>query len=144
MFGTVFSCTLKWPPSTLSPNKRLHWARVAKEKRLYREECRLESVKVINGEKGGENVKKNVHSSERLHLFLSFIPPDKRQYDRDNLVARMKSGIDGVADALSINDVKFHYVTAEMVDCRPIKPGFVMLRIESVPVVNNLYHMGLV
>ena len=46
---------------------------------------------------------------------MLFIPPDKRSYDRDNLVARMKSGIDGLADALRINDKRFNTVISTTV-----------------------------
>ena len=30
---------LGWPPSDLSPNKRLHWAKVALAKKHYRQAC---------------------------------------------------------------------------------------------------------
>jgi crossover junction endodeoxyribonuclease RusA len=41
-------------------------------------------------------------------LRLTFYPPSRRQYDLDNCVAAMKSGLDGVADALQVNDHRFH------------------------------------
>ena len=45
-----------------------------------------------------------------LTLKLTFVPPDRRSYDRDNLMARMKSGIDGMCDAIKIDDKVFHTV----------------------------------
>lgn len=47
-------------------------------------------------------------------LILRFVPPDRRHYDRDNLIARMKSGLDGMCDALGIDDIQFMSVTASL------------------------------
>lgn len=38
---------------------------------------------------------------------LTFYPPCKRNRDRDNLLAAMKSGLDGLADAMNVNDRRF-------------------------------------
>ena len=63
---------------------------------------------------------------------MTFIPPDKRSYDRDNLVARMKSGIDGLADALGINDKRFNTVISTM--DTDYLGGFVRIRIlQEIP-----------
>jgi len=61
------------------------------------------------------------------HVVLVFTPPDRRTYDRDNLVARMKAGIDGMCDALMIDDKDFDTLTAK-VDAGRIG-GFVRVRI---------------
>lgn len=43
-----------------------------------------------------------------LHVELVFRPPpDHRERDRDNLLASMKAGLDGVASALQIDDSRF-------------------------------------
>ena len=63
---------------------------------------------------------------------MTFIPPDRRSYDRDNLVARMKSGIDGLSDALRINDKRFNTVISTMDTDR--YGGFVHIRIlQEIP-----------
>ena len=63
---------------------------------------------------------------------MTFIPPDRRSYDRDNLVARMKSGIDGLADALKINDKRFNTVISTM--NTDYLGGFVRIRIlQEIP-----------
>jgi hypothetical protein len=41
--------------------------------------------------------------------------PDKRWRDADNLLAMIKSGIDGVCDATGINDMAFRRVIVERV-----------------------------
>lgn len=43
----------------------------------------------------------------RVHLWIDFYPPDKRHRDDDNMAAAFKSGRDGLADALKIDDKRF-------------------------------------
>ncbi len=38
---------------------------------------------------------------------ITFYPPDKRHRDADNMVASIKSALDGIADALGVNDRRF-------------------------------------
>lgn len=75
----------------------MHWALAARAKRIYRLACWAE----VMGQKPDKV------PEGPLYLELTFHPPDGRSYDRDNLVARMKAGIDGMADALKINDRQF-------------------------------------
>lgn len=42
-----------------------------------------------------------------LAVHLEFYPPNKRSRDWDNLLASMKSGLDGLADGLGVNDSLF-------------------------------------
>lgn len=88
---------LPWPPSELSPNKRQHWAQLAKAKKLYRAACatqaRLQGIDRM--------------ASERLHLSLTFYPPTRRAYDLDNLLARCKAGLDGLADVVGVDDSRW-------------------------------------
>lgn len=85
---------LPWPPKELSPNARTHWARLAKVKKAYREACYWQAI-----EQGARPIKAN-----GLHLTLTFVPPSRREYDLDNALARMKSGLDGLADVLGVDD----------------------------------------
>lgn len=117
----MIEVVLGWPPSDLSPNARLHWGKVARAKKQYRQAC-LSVTK--------EQLKKYPNYNELpeiLVLEMTFIPPDRRSYDRDNLVARMKSGIDGLSDALRINDKRFNTVISTM-DPNYLG-GFVKIRI---------------
>ncbi len=121
----MIELVLGWPPSNLSPNARLHWAKLARAKKQYRNACFSVSK---------EQLKKfNTDSiPEKLVLEMTFIPPDRRSYDRDNLVARMKSGIDGLADALKINDKRFNTVISTM--DTDYLGGFVRIRIlQEIP-----------
>ena len=116
---------LGWPPSNLSPNARLHWAKLARAKKHYRQACNSVAKEQLKKYKCDK-------LPERLVLEMTFIPPDRRNYDRDNLVARMKSGIDGLADALKINDKRFNTVISTM--DTDMLGGFVRIRIlQEIP-----------
>lgn len=97
--------TLPWPLAQLSPNARLHWAKVARAKKQYRKACWATCLEQMPGQR------LSVYGEQPgLTLKLTFVPPDRRSYDRDNLMARMKSGIDGMCDAIEIDDKLFHTV----------------------------------
>lgn len=90
----MYEITLPWPPKDLSPNSRIHWAKLAQAKKAYRTECFLQAR--IAGVKRQE--------ARRAHVSISFVPPDRRGRDLDNCLAMLKSGLDGIADALGIDD----------------------------------------
>lgn len=89
---------LPFPPKILSPNARPHWAALAKAKKLYRRDCFLDAR--IQGVKTLKDV-------QTLNVHLVFFPPDRRPRDADNMLAAMKSGNDGLADALGVDDSKW-------------------------------------
>lgn len=90
---------LPWPDKNLNPNKRLHWAVLAKAKKQYRQICCAITLQAkISVCKTGE---------DPIFLEVLFCPPDRRHRDYDNMIASMKSGLDGVADALGVNDRRF-------------------------------------
>lgn len=112
--------TLPWPASGLSPNARLHWAKKSKLAKAYRRECSLLALEA--GWRG-------ISWTGKVHLWIDFYPPDKRHRDDDNMAAAFKSGRDGLADALGIDDKRFvsHPFNTEKVG------GFVMVRITEGP-----------
>lgn len=85
---------LPWPPTGLSPNARNHWAKTAKLKKAYREACSWSAM---------QQGAKPIHA-DKLHLTLTFYPPTRRAYDLDNALARCKTGLDGLADVLKVDD----------------------------------------
>lgn len=86
-----------WPPKELSPNASIHWAKKAKFKKSYRETCWALALEAkLECEKLG-----------KIPIEITFYPPDRRHRDADNMVASIKSGLDGLADALKINDKHF-------------------------------------
>lgn len=87
-----------WPLKELSPNARQHYMAHARAKKKYREACRV--LALAAGVKALSN-------AGRLHVELTFYPPDRRPRDQDNMLASMKSGLDGLSDALGLDDRNF-------------------------------------
>ena len=99
---------LDWPPSILSPNNRSHWARKAPVKARFKSDCFFLAKK--NGDP-------QFHAGMgTIPLTLIFHPPSKRKYDIDNLLASMKAGLDGIAEAWGVNDTRFRPITIDFGD----------------------------
>jgi len=111
--------TLPWPPKELSPNARVHWSVRSKAAKEYRLECYLacKEAKLVAPDTGG-----------KLHLWIDFHPPSNRRIDDDNCLGRLKSGRDGIADYLDVDDRLF--VSHPMVK-EKIIGGCVRLRITA-------------
>lgn len=88
---------LPWPPSILSPNKRVHWAIKNKAVKKYREECHW-ITKAAGVRINWDGI---------VHLWITMYPPDRRHRDDDNVIAAFKAGRDGVAQALGLDDKLF-------------------------------------
>lgn len=104
----TFEVIFPWPSKDLNPNVRSHWSAKSKAAKAYRAACYVLTKQALNG-----NGRNYPPLAEKLHLWLSFYPPDRRHRDDDNMIAAFKSGRDGLAEALGINDKKF--VTHPMV-----------------------------
>ena len=99
---------LPWPPSKLSPNARTHWAQKAKSAKEYRRMCWSIARKAALTESWNlGDAWARVDSGEAVHLFMDFYPPDRRARDDDNIISAFKSGRDGIADALGVDDARF-------------------------------------
>lgn len=122
----MIAIRLPWPPSALSPNRRLHWARLAKAKAAYRAACCLVTTQATVLRK--IDSQRDLLPAGGLALVVEFCPPDRRSYDRDNLAARMKAGWDGMCDALGIDDRRFSTLTVKVGP--PTKGGAVNVGIE--------------
>lgn len=110
---------LPWPAPALSPNARQHWATAARAKKAYRARCRAIATQAgVGGLPAGLT---------RVAAFLTFLPPDRRGRDWDNMLASMKSGLDGLADAVGINDRDWR-LAMNVAD--PVAGGQVLVRLE--------------
>ena len=76
----------------------------------------------------GQAGKLSLLETDNLTLTMVFYPPQRREYDRDNLSARMKSGLDGLCDTLKIDDKLFKTVS---VTVSPDIGGFVKIFISK-------------
>lgn len=99
-----FDVILPWPPQELSPNhkKKVHHLILQRIVRNYRATARI-----LTHEAAQKLRIRNVVGT--VNIEFHFYPPDNSRRDEDNLLASMKAGIDGIADAICVNDFFFHY-----------------------------------
>ena len=90
--------TLPWPPKDLNPNSRVHWTKRSKAAKAYKMACFTLAL---------EAGWRSVDWDGDIHIWIDFYPPDRRQRDDDNCIAAFKSGRDGIANALDVNDTRF-------------------------------------
>jgi crossover junction endodeoxyribonuclease RusA len=117
---------LPFPDRRLNPNrsKGVHWAATSNLRKTARTNAyTLARVAAL----GTPWYDLGCGKAQTVPLAITFIQPDRRHRDRDNLLAACKPSLDGVADALEINDSQFDPVTIrrEYGD----KPGCVRIEI---------------
>jgi Holliday junction resolvase RusA-like endonuclease len=116
---------LPFPAPELNPNrcKGKHWATTVALRKSAREAATLLTRQASRGV--------TFPMGHEVSLKIVFVQPDKRLRDRDNLLSAAKAQIDGVADAIGINDVQFNPVIV----CREFgsKPGSVRIEIGGQP-----------
>ena len=96
----MLTFTFDWPNRLLSPNVPGHWAKKAAAKKAYRNACK----RIVEQTDG---VMPPIPPDGAVRVLMRFHPPSRRHYDWDNLMASMKSGLDGLADGLGCNDNLF-------------------------------------
>lgn len=85
------------PPLEVGPNGRLHWAKKARVVKKLRERCRLVTLSVVNAYPEFDGFVPGVYDIEWFYTYG--VEPDA-----DNILGRCKALLDGVADALKVND----------------------------------------
>lgn len=93
----MIEITLPWPPKELSPNARQHHMALHRAKKAYRQVCGWQAKA-----QGAKPVQ-----ADKLAVHFVFYPPTRRRIDLDNCIARMKAGIDGLADVLAVDDSRW-------------------------------------
>jgi crossover junction endodeoxyribonuclease RusA len=107
---------LAWPPSILSGHAKGNgrWAKIRATKQ-HRGWAKVATLAAMP----------RVPETGDIAIRFTFIPPDNRS-DRTNFANRLKPAIDGIADALGVNDRRF----LPSYDYRaPEKPGRVLVEI---------------
>jgi hypothetical protein len=95
------------PPSACSPNSRHHWAVKARAANSWGEMCFYKAVDARN--RTGEPMKwKNLDGAK---VRVTFVLPNKRRRDLDNLVAAFKSGLDALVRCGILIDDSAGHVT---------------------------------
>ena len=83
--------TMPFPPAELNPNRArgLRWWTLGQARKLYRETCGWEA----------KDQAKGVRLSPPVLATVTFVVPDHRRRDVDNLLAALKPCWDGLVDA---------------------------------------------
>lgn len=128
--------TLPWPPRALNPNSRGHWSKKAKAAEMYRYSCKIISLETIQAQKyDAKALHALVVGGHELHVSLDYYPPNRRARDDDNIIAAFKSGRDGLADALGIDDCNFRIHPFlhrdEVVNGGEVRVGITLKRAEA-------------
>ena len=132
---TPLTIVLPLPPKECSPNWRGHWAK----KRIAVHNARTLAwahthqllghyVDTAPATATWASSSTNPHAIPQQHIrvSLTFILPDNRRRDTDNLYASCKAYFDGISDALRIDDSRFELRSIG----RTVQPGVSEVRIE--------------
>ena len=112
---------LPWPDRKLVPNARVFWAAKAKEVKRHR---RLAFMAALDLQ---EQIPAAVRANEEASIYytISYEPKINRKRDEDGVIAACKSYLDGVSEAIGINDCRFHIRGCEALPAK--KPGSITL-----------------
>lgn len=121
----MIQITLPFPAGQLMPNraKSLDWHTRAEYAKTYRMCGRVEMLNALQ-----EN--HWLMDGSEFSLHLTFNEPNKRIRDLDGMLSAMKAGIDGMADALGINDRQFVVIHLRRGDI--VKGGSVGVKILKI------------
>lgn len=111
---------LPFPASVLFPNRKngKHWT-ASHDAKVSSRECGYFAAKQARGDfSAGDGA---------IPLSIVFVQPDKRRRDLDGMLSAMKPALDGIAQALGVDDSRFRPIT---IDAGPVgKPGAVIVAI---------------
>ncbi len=101
---------LPFPDAALFPNRKngKHWTSTASKKVAQKLEGFVLTKQTM--QKAGPQ-----EWPEHIPLSLMYVTPDKRHRDMDNCLAASKALLDGMADALGVNDKRFKPILVDWV-----------------------------
>lgn len=115
--------TLPWPDKRLAPNRSA--GRVWQSTRGIKDDAREFAFFETRGALMGQVEKFKPAGS--VPLVLTFCPPDKRRRDLDGLLSASKHALDGIAQAIGIDDSQFNPVTLRR--SQPAKGGMLVVEV---------------
>jgi crossover junction endodeoxyribonuclease RusA len=95
---------LSYPDSALMPNRKngSHWAKTKGAKDAAFSEAFYVTQMALNGRK---------FKNDKIAVSIIFVQSDKRHRDLDNLLACVKSKVDGIARSIGVDDKYFEPIT---------------------------------
>lgn len=116
-----------WPDKELFPNARAHWAGKARRVRISRCAAFLKSHLAVKTQYETDWLA----SDEIIPYGLIIQPKDRRRRDEDNIIAALKSTLDGIAEGLGVNDSRFRLTWIQWVE--PAKPASITIALLEPP-----------
>jgi len=116
---------ISWPSVKLMPNRA--YGRSWVSTYAARQQYRAEGYAVAREKLTPGCCPSDAHYSLRIVLHA----PDKRVRDLDGLFGALKNALDGIADALGVNDS--HFAECSIVRGEPVKGGRVVINISKLP-----------
>lgn len=116
------SFTLPFPAKALWPNGRAHWAEKSRNVAKHRLWAFMAAVAAGAPKADPEG---------RVSVAVTVHPKTRHPIDRDNCVAALKSQIDGIADALGVDDRTFD--TPSIAFAEPVKGGLFAVTLTYTP-----------
>ncbi|RUW04031.1 hypothetical protein [Mesorhizobium sp. M1A.F.Ca.IN.020.04.1.1] len=117
----MIAITLPWPPRSLHPNARTHWARKAKDAKQARITAAW-CAREAGIRKGDCDI------PQALKVTAIFYPPNRHKHDLDGCLSSCKAFLDGIADAIGVDDSKWQLALRKE---EPVKGGLVRIELEA-------------
>lgn len=108
---TPLRIELGWPARELSPNASVHYMKRSRFKKAAKIEAGWATKFAIQNNRDWEPEAETV----KVHIIAHPKPSGPRP-DADNLIASVKGHLDGIADALGVNDRTFEAPTVTWAD----------------------------
>jgi crossover junction endodeoxyribonuclease RusA len=101
----MLTITLPWPDTVLWPNRRPFWATRARAADAAHEAAR--DATITSAWDQGQGAETIDLKRAAIPITLIFHPPTRRAHDLDGALSACKGYLDGVAEAMGINDRVF-------------------------------------
>lgn len=108
---------LPWPPAALSPNARGHWAMKHTAFKKAKSDAYWSALEAL-GPRGARRLTQTIGG---IPVRVTLSPPDARRRDADNILASCKAYLDGIAQAVGLDDRRFNPIT--VLRDAPVKGG---------------------
>ena len=122
---TTKEIVLPFPDKVLSPNVGMGRLEKSRHYKVAKDTAYIHTKRVLGM---GYRLRLPEGQERTVGVTLIITPPSRRRMDEDNMLARCKAYIDGVAAALGVDDCRFHY--REQVWKPAQKPGTVGFTID--------------
>lgn len=123
----MLTVNLPFPSADLFPNRKsgTFWAKTIDSKNSAFSSAYTLTHQAVNQHRG-----EWYSLTGCIPLTITFCPPDKRHRDLDNCLSALKSALDGVATALTVNDKQFSPITLKRGDVA--KHGCVLVQVGGI------------